>query len=697
MLKLPVMYGMMVFSDHVMKHRLPKDIYEALQETIQDGSRLDVHVADVVAEVMKDWAVELGATHYTHWFQPMTGITAEKHVSFISPTPDGRVIMEFSGGELIKGESDASSFPSGGLRATFEARGYTAWDPTSFAFVKDGTLFIPTAYCSHTGEALDQKTPLLRSMEALNVQALRILRLFGNLSVKRVLSTTGPEQEYFLLDKKLYDMRKDLIYTGRTLFGASPPKGQELDDHYFGNLTERISAYMKEVDEELWKLGICAKTKHNESAPSQHELATIYTTSNIAADHNQVTMEVLKKVAKRHGLVCLLHEKPFAGVNGSGKHNNWSIEADDGTNLFEPGDSPNKNAQFMLLLCSVVKAVDEHQDILRLSVATAGNDVRLGGSEAPPAIISIYLGEQLTGILEAISAGVDSKQADHELFELGVRMLPKFPKDTTDRNRTSPIAFTGNKFEFRMVGSSMSVSMPNVMFNTIVAEALSELADYLEKSGNPRRYLNGLIRETYQKHKRVVFNGNNYSGEWEAEAKGRDLLVLKTAVEAIPHLISEKNIGLFEKHGVFSRSEIVSRYEIMLENYAKTVNIEALTMAQMAKKQIMPAVIGFTSMVSGAYSNKKSCGLNLNDDLEAGILAELSDLGSQLSSCVSKLNSCLTGKPLFDDKLSEAEFFCNDVIPLMDRLRSVSDKLECIVGKEFWPFPTYGDLLYNNI
>ena len=600
----PEIFGSMVFNDAIMRDKLPKDIYKSLKKTIEDGKDLDITVANVVAIAMKDWAIEKGATHYTHWFQPMTGITAEKHDSFISPQNDGRIIMEFSGKELIKGEPDASSFPSGGLRATFEARGYTAWDPTSYAFVKDGVLCIPTAFCSYGGEALDKKTPLLRSMEALGEQAVRVLRLFGNTDAKRVITTVGPEQEYFLVDKDLYEQRKDLVYCGRTLFGAMAPKGQEMEDHYFGAIKPRISAFMKELNEELWKLGILAKTEHNEVSPAQHELAPIFSTTNIATDHNQITMEIMKNVAKRHNLVCLLHEKPFKGVNGSGKHNNWSLTTDTGVNLLEPGKSPYENAQFLLFLSAVIKAVDEYQDLMRVSVASAENDHRLGANEAPPAIISMFLGDDLEAILEAIESGKPYNGSGIEKMEIGVHVLPSFPKDTTDRNRTSPFAFTGNKFEFRSLGSSQSISGPNIILNTIVAEELKQFADELEGAEDFTEKLNELIKKTIKEHKRIIFNGDGYSDEWKAEAKRRGLLNLKTTVDALPTFLAPKNVELFTKHKIFTEKEMESRYEILLETYSKVINIEGLTMVDMAKKQIMPAVNSYIGNLASTAKKK---------------------------------------------------------------------------------------------
>jgi glutamine synthetase len=686
-------FGSMVFGDSVMRERLPKDTYKALKKTIQEGKSLDLSVANVVANAMKDWAIEKGATHFTHWFQPMTGITAEKHDSFISPTSDGSIIMEFSGKELIKGEPDASSFPSGGLRSTFEARGYTAWDPTSYAFLKENVLCIPTAFCSYYGEALDKKTPLLRSMEALNKQALRILALFGHAGVKRVLSTVGPEQEYFLVNKKLYDQRKDIIYTGRTLFGAKPPKGQELEDHYFGAIKPKISAFMADLDEELWKLGIFAKTEHNEVAPAQHELAPIFTTTNIATDHNQLTMEIMKKVAQRHGLECLIHEKPFAGVNGSGKHNNWSISTNTGMNLLDPGATPQDNMQFLLFLSAVIKAVDERQDLLRVSVASAGNDHRLGANEAPPAIISIFLGEQLTDILEAIEKGTLYNEKSNGTFEIGVNVLPSFPKDTTDRNRTSPFAFTGNKFEFRMLGSSISISGPNVVLNTIVAESLSLFADQLEKESDLNSGVMKIVKETIQKHKRIIFNGNNYSEEWVAEAEKRGLLNLQSTPDALPYFIEKKNVAMFTKHEVFSETEIHSRYEILLDGYCKTLNIEALTMLEMAKRDILPAVGDYERDLAKTAMFKKELGID--NELEKSILGKLSSLSKCLMDSIDALDNALIEVKKYAEILDIAKFYRSGVFVAMQELRAVADSLEMIVGKKYWPYPNYGDLLLN--
>jgi glutamine synthetase len=683
----------MVFGDSTMRERLPKETYKALKKTIQDGNTLDLSVANIVANAMKDWAIEKGATHFTHWFQPMTGITAEKHDSFISPTMDGAIIMEFSGKELIKGEPDASSFPSGGLRSTFEARGYTAWDPTSYAFVKDKVLCIPTAFCSYSGEALDKKTPLLRSMEALNTQAMRILSLFGHTNVSRVLSTVGPEQEYFLINKGLYDQRKDIIYTGRTLFGAKPPKGQELEDHYFGVIKPKISLFMQDLNDELWKLGIFAKTEHNEVSPAQHELAPVFTTTNIATDHNQITMEIMKKVAQRHGLECLLHEKPFAGVNGSGKHNNWSISTNTGVNLLEPGETPQDNMQFLLFLAAIIKAVDEHQDMLRVAIASAGNDHRLGANEAPPAIISVFLGEQLTDILEAIEEGKSYIQKSDCTFQIGVNCLPSFPKDTTDRNRTSPFAFTGNKFEFRMLGSSISISGPNVVLNTIVADALSQYADVLEKSSDLKAGVMKLVKETVQKHKRIIFNGNNYAEEWVTEAKKRGLLNLQSMPDAMPYFIMKKNVDMFSKLGVFTEGEIHSRYEILLDAYCKTLNIEALTMLEMAKRDILPAVGDYERDLARTASFKKELGLD--NELEKTLITKLTSLATCLMQNIDALDNTLIEVKKYTDILEISKYYRNGVFVAMQELRAVADSLEMIVGKKYWPYPNYGDLLLN--
>jgi glutamine synthetase len=682
-----------VFGDVVMRTRLPKNIYKALRKTIDEGLPLAPEVADIVANAMKDWAIERGATHFTHWFQPMTGITAEKHDSFISPTADGRIIMEFSGKELIKGEPDASSFPSGGLRSTFEARGYTAWDCTSPAFFKDNTLCIPTAFCSYTGEALDKKTPLLRSMEALSKQAVRVLRLLGNTTATRVVAMVGPEQEYFVIDKKLYERRKDLILTGRTLFGAKPPKGQELEDHYFGNLKERIASFMAESDQELWKLGVLAKTKHNEVAPAQHELAPIYTTTNIATDHNQLMMETLKKVANRHGLVCLLHEKPFAGINGSGKHNNWSMAANDGQNLLDPGKTPHDNEQFLLFLAAVIQAVDEYADLLRVSTANPGNDHRLGANEAPPAIISIFLGEQLTDILEQIeNGGAKSSKVGGEL-KLGVITLPALPKDSTDRNRTSPFAFTGNKFEFRMVGSSASIAEPNTALNTIAAEILSRIATRLEKAKNIDAEVQSIVTEIVKKHKRVIFNGNNYTDEWVKDAEKRGLPNIKSTVAAIPVLISEKSVKVYEKHSVLSKEELHSRYEIYLENYTKTVNIEALTMLEIAKRQILPASLTFAGQVASTIASMKTA--SVKSKAAVKLLSELTTTIDSFSKNTEGLESALEKLKQGDNALKQAQYYRDVVFVAMGKLRIVGDILETLVDAEIWGIPTYSDLLFK--
>jgi glutamine synthetase len=688
-------FGSLVFNDAVMQEKLPKDTYKAVKKTIANGEALDLNVANVVANAMKDWAISKGATHFTHWFQPMTGVTAEKHDSFICPTADGNVIMEFSGKELVKGEPDASSFPSGGLRATFEARGYTAWDPTSYAFIKDGSLCIPTAFCSYGGEALDKKTPLLRSMDAINKQALRILKLFGDTKTTRVLTTVGAEQEYFLVDKALYDRRKDLIFTGRTLFGAKPPKGQELEDHYFGAIKPRISAYMKELDTELWKLGIPAKTKHNEVAPAQHELAPIFTTTNIATDHNQLVMELMKKIAQKHGLVCLLHEKPFAGVNGSGKHNNWSISTNTGKNLLDPGDSPNENAQFLLFLAAVVEAVDKHQDLLRISVASAANDHRLGANEAPPAIVSMFIGDELQAVLDSIETGHEYEGHGKTKLKIGVDVLPTLKKDSTDRNRTSPFAFTGNKFEFRMLGSAFSISGPNVILNTIVADALEEFADKLENAKDFDAELAELIKTTLSDHKRIIFNGNNYSDEWVTEAENRGLLNLKTTVDALPYFISEDNIKLFKRHKVFTESEMHSRYEIQLESYCKTINIEALTAIDMIKKDIIPAVESYELELSKIAKNKKAVSDRIPCDYEEKMLTKLSSMVVSLSEKTEALENAMLKIKDFDNCLDEAKYYRDVIFQGMQEARIVADELETITGEKYWPYPTYGELLFN--
>ena len=692
--KLPDIFGSMVFDDRAMRQRLPKETYRALRNTIENGKKLDVNIANVVANAMKDWAVERGCTHFTHWFQPMTGVTAEKHDSFISASSDGSVIMEFSGKELVKGEPDASSFPSGGLRATFEARGYTAWDPTSYAFIKDRTLCIPTVFYSYSGEALDKKTPLLRSMEALNRQALRILRLFGNEGVRRV-TTVGPEQEYFLVDKALYRQRRDLVFCGRTLYGAKPPKGQELEDHYFGAIKPRVSAYMKELDEELWKLGIPAKTEHNEVAPSQHELASIYTSTNAATDHNQLVMELMKNVADRHGLVCLLHEKPFAGVNGSGKHDNWSLSTDAGQNLLEPGDSPQENAQFLLFLAAVIQAVDDYQDLMRVSVASAGNDHRLGANEAPPAIVSIYLGDVLTGILDSIESGTPYDPQSAGELRVGVHVLPRFPKDATDRNRTSPFAFTGNKFEFRMLGSSFSISGPNIVLNTIVAESLGRFADALENADDFDGALHDLIRRVIREHRRIIFNGNSYSDEWKREAEKRGLLNLRTTPEALPCFVSPKNIALFTRHQIFTETEMRSRYEILLESYAKTLAIEAQTMLEMSRKEILPAVNAYVKDLTAAALAKQSFDRELGCVMERELLGRLSDLEGGVYRRTELLEEQLRRLGELPSAKEQADFCAGALFAAMQELRAAADELESLTGKAYWPFPTYGELLFN--
>ena len=707
MTTVPDLFGSLVFNDDVMRARLPKDIYKALKDTKENGTQMDENCARVVANAMKNWAIEHGATHYTHWFQPMTGATAEKHDSFIIPIDDDHVIMEFSGKELIKGEPDASSFPSGGLRATFEARGYTAWDPTSNAFIKDGTLCIPTAFCSYGGEALDKKTPLLRSMAALDKQALRILRLFGDTETRTVRTTAGAEQEYFLIDRAVADQRKDLLYCGRTLFGARPPKGQELEDHYFGVIKPRVSAFMKDLDEELWKLGILSKTKHNEVAPAQHELAPIFTTTNVAADHNQLTMEVMKKVASRHGLTCLLHEKPFAGVNGSGKHNNWSLSTDLGENLLEPGKNPQENLKFLLFLTAVIVAVDEHQDLLRLSVATPSNDHRLGANEAPPAIMSIYLGDELTNILQSMEDGSEYEDLDTTYMDTGVESTPAFAKDTTDRNRTSPFAFTGNKFEFRMPGSSVSISAPNFMLNTAVCDVLQQFADELEET-EPARFesaVRKLIRRKFQEHKRILFNGNNYSDEWVKEAERRGLLNLRSTADAIPYYISDKNIRLFGKHGVLSAAELSSRYEIGLENYTKQLNVEAFTMIDMIHKDILPAVIRYMKDLSETITLKQQIQPAVVCEPETSILRQLSQLSADLYENNEQLYAVLkkrkeryatpAGTPEENDWLKEANYYRDVVFVQMEKTRAIADEIESMVGESYWPYPTYGKLLFS--
>ena len=689
-------FGSLVFDDRVMKAMLSADVYQSLKKTIDEGASLNNDVANAVAAAMKDWAVEHGATHFTHWFQPLTGITAEKHDSFITPASDGRVIMEFSGKELIKGEPDASSFPSGGLRATFEARGYTAWDPTSYAFIKDKTLCIPTAFCSYGGEALDKKTPLLRSMQALNKQALRILRLFGNTDVKCVRTSVGPEQEYFLVDKALYEQRKDLVFCGRTLFGAKAPKGQEMDDHYFGVIKPRVAAYMADLNEELWKLGVLAKTEHNEVAPSQHVLAPIYTTTNIATDHNQLTMEIMQKVAAKHGLVCLLHEKPFAGVNGSGKHNNWSMATDTGVNLLTPGETPYENAQFLLFLCAVIKAVDDYQDLLRVSVATAGNDHRLGANEAPPAVVSMFLGDELTAVLDAIENDAPYSGSEKTTMKLGVHVLPKFTRDTTDRNRTSPFAFTGNKFEFRMLGSSNSIACANIMLNAAVAESLKIYADRLENVDDFETALHDMIKKTIKDHKRIIFNGNGYDDAWIKEAtEERGLLNLRTTPDAMPAMIADKNVKMLTAHKIFSPAELHSRYEILLENYSKTVNIEALTMVDMARKEILPAVEGYTKSLAETLAAKKAAVAGLPCKYETATITKLSELSDEIADATADLDSEIAKFQAIEDVTEAANDIRDVILGKMDALRAVCDEAETITAKEFWPFPTYSDLLFS--
>jgi len=691
---IPALFGSMVFNDSVMQARLPEEIYNALKKTMAQGSHLEVYIANVVAEAMKNWAIEHGATHFTHWFQPLTGITAEKHDSFITPVENGRIIMEFSGKELVKGEPDASSFPSGGLRATFEARGYTAWDPTSYAFIKDGALCIPTAFCSYGGDSLDKKTPLLRSMQAIDKQALRILKLFGKTDVKRVVTTVGPEQEYFLIDKEIYLKRPDLVYTGRTLFGAKPPKGQELEDHYFGAIKPRISAFMKELDEELWKLGVPAKTKHNETAPAQHELAPVFSTTNIATDHNQITMELMKIIANKHGLACLLHEKPFAGVNGSAKHNNWSISTDKGVNLLEPGETPFDNAQFLLFLVAVIKAADEYQDLLRLSAASAGNDHRLGAHEAPPAIVSMFLGEELTAILDALENGKLYEGKEKVQMEIGATVLPHFPKDSSDRNRTSPFAFTGNKFEFRMTGAAFSVADANIILNTAVAEVLGGFADKLKNPDHFKSDLSNLIKNTIKSHKRIIFNGNNYSKEWEKEAETRGLLNLKTTVDALPKFLDKKNVKLFAKHNVFTEVELLSRYEILLEVYCKTIHIEALTMIDMVKNSIIPSSISYQNEIADLFVKKQA--VSVNPVVEEKLLNKLTFITETIHTKLEELENSLPETENFSsDALKQAQYYRNTIFNIMSELRASVDELETIVAKKYWAFPTYGEILYS--
>ena len=688
-------FGSMVFNDQVMRERLPNATYKSLHATIGKGTPLDVEVANVVANAMKDWAIEMGATHFTHWFQPLNGVTSEKHDSFISPTKDGRVIMEFSGKELVKGEPDASSFPSGGLRATCEARGYTAWDPTSYAFIKDHTLCIPTAFCSYSGEVLDRKTPLLRSMAALNHQALRILKLFGKTDIPQVRTTVGAEQEYFLVDRELYRQREDLILCGRTLFGAMPPKGQEMEDHYFGMIKPRVAAFMRELDEELWKLGISAKTEHNEAAPSQHELAPIFTTTNIAVDHNQLTMELMKKTAEKHGFACLLHEKPFEGVNGSGKHNNWSLSTTTGVNLLEPGETPQDNLQFLLFFASVVKAVDNYQDLLRISVATAGNDHRLGGNEAPPAIISMFIGEELEAIMDCIAHGVDYSAPKRVKMELGVDILPNFPKDTSDRNRTSPFAFTGNKFEFRMPGSNLSVASANIILNTAVAESLRTYADELEAAPDFQKAVIALVRRTINDHKRIIFNGHGYEKAWEKEARKRGLSNYKTTVDALPHYLDEKNIKLFTTHKIFTPAEVQARYEIAVEQYCKTIHIEALTLIDMVRKKVLPAIISYMERIATTAAAKKKVSEKLSCRTEEKLLEKLSFGADAISDRLEELQNEVKRAEKIGDMLAQAVEYKDKVLSKMQELRQEIDEIEPMVNKEFWKIPTYAEMLFS--
>ena len=695
MTKVPEIFGSLVFNEAVMKDRLPKDVYKALQNTIKNGEPIDLKVANVVANAMKDWAIEHGATHFTHWFQPMTGITAEKHDSFISPTDDGKVIMEFSGKELVKGEPDGSSFPSGGLRSTFEARGYTVWDPTSFAYLRNGTLCIPTAFCSYGGQVLDKKTPLLKSMEAINKSAVRLLHLLGETDVKRISTTVGPEQEYFLIDKGLYNKRIDLKFTGRTLFGAKPPKGQELDDHYFGAIKPRVVEYMKDLDEELWKLGVLAKTKHNEVAPAQHELAPIFTTTNVATDHNQLTMDVMKKVACKHGLMCLLHEKPFAGVNGSGKHNNWSISTDTGKNILNPGKDPIHNKVFLTFLIAIIKAVHENQDLLRISVADAGNDHRLGGNEAPPAILSMFIGTDLEKVLKCVEEDLPYNEETLKSLEIDVNVLPSFKKDTTDRNRTSPFAFTGNKFEFRMLGSTANIACPNTILNTIVAESLDYISDYLEGKDDLDKALNEVLKKILKEHKAIIFNGNNYAPEWVEEAESRGLLNLKSSAEALPHYTDEKNIKLFEKHGVYTKLELESRKEILLEKYCQTINIEALTMLEMVKKDIIPAICNYSKELTEGALAKKNLSSDIDVSLETSLISKISSLSACLSKKTAELDKVLLDAKDIEDSEELAKFYHDTVLSQMNEVRAIADELETIVGKGYWPFPTYTDLLFS--
>ena len=695
MVNVPEMFGTAVFNDESMKKYLPKGTYKELKKTIEDGKPLDINIANIVAHAMKEWAIENGATHYTHWFQPMTGITAEKHDSFISPTAGGGVIMEFSGKELIKGEPDASSFPSGGIRATFEARGYTAWDPTSYAFIKDGSLCIPTAFCSYTGEALDKKTPLLRSMECINTQALRILRAFGDTQTTHVSTTVGPEQEYFLVDRKVYEKRKDLIYCGRTLFGARPPKGQELDDHYFGSIKPRVSAFMKDLDQELWKYGILAKTKHNEVAPAQHELAPIFDTTNIATDHNQLTMEIMKKVAEKHGLVCLLHETPFAGVNGSGKHNNWSMSTNTGKNLLDPSKKPRQNIQFLTFLAAVIRAVDENQDLLRISVASAGNDHRLGANEAPPAIISMYLGDDLTEVLHSVLSGEDYTGESKPIMETTAEVLPNFTKDTSDRNRTSPFAFTGNKFEFRMLGSAENIACANFMINTMVADVLEDFADQLEKAEDVNAAAEKLIKKTVKQHRRIIFNGNNYSDEWVKEAERRGLLNLRTLPEALPLYTTEKNIRLFTKHNVLTEVELRSRCDVLLEKYSKIINIEALTALDMAKKDIVPAVTSYIKELAQTASLVKSVDPELVPAAQTELMKKLTNLLNCFVKKIDVLDKAVVGAKEVTDVAENAMYFKDSVLSAMQELRAVADEMEANMSAKAWPYPSYGTMLFS--
>ena len=695
---IPEMYGSLVFNDKVMRSKLPKDMYKALKKTIENGTHLELDVANSVAVAMKEWATENGATHYTHWFQPMTNVTAEKHDSFISPTGDGQVIMDFSGKELVKGEPDASSFPSGGLRATFEARGYTAWDPTSPAFIKDKTLYIPTAFCSYSGEALDKKTPLLRSMDVLNKEAVRILHILGNKEVRHINTTVGPEQEYFLVDKDLYKKRKDLIFCGRTLLGASAPKGQEMEDHYFGALKPRVAAYMHELDEELWKLGIPAKTKHNEVAPAQHELAPVFDTTNVAVDHNQLTMEIMKKVADKHNMVCLLHEKPFEGINGSGKHNNWSMSTDTGVNLLDPGKTPAENTQFLVFLVAVIKAVDDYADLLRVSVASAGNDHRLGANEAPPAIVSIFLGDELTDILKSIENDTFFNNKHAVQMDIGAKVLPHFTKDTTDRNRTSPFAFTGNKFEFRMLGSAASVANPNIVLNTAVAEVLSEFSAALKDvpEEEMESAVHALLKKTIEDHKRIIFNGNGYTDEWVEEAEKRGLYNLKTTPDALPHFVDEKNIELFTKHGIFTKEELFSRYEIWLENYYKTINIESNTLAEMIQKQVIPSVFTYVEKLADTAAVKKSVVADVYVASEAALISKLSTLADTMTKDLETLKAD-TAKALAasDDVLACAKAYQENVLSAMETLRKSADEAEALIPDELLPYPTYDELLFS--